>query len=96
MKRLVTLTFALGCVLAAPSGTSAAGDASGNATTATDLQITPSSGSTRRVRPAWSCSTEFFLRVVDAQLTFELGADGKATSVTLHQNGQNLPAKRIP
>ncbi len=50
----------------------------------------------QRARLFAASPTEFFLRVVDAQLTFELGADGKATSVTLHQNGQNLSAKRIP
>jgi D-alanyl-D-alanine-carboxypeptidase/D-alanyl-D-alanine-endopeptidase len=48
-----------------------------------------------RARLFAASPTEFFLRVVDAQLTFELGGDGKATAVTLHQNGQNLPAKRI-
>jgi len=31
--------------------------------------------------------TGFFLKIVDAQLTFETGADGKATAVVLHQNG---------
>ena len=38
--------------------------------------------------------TEFFYKVVDAQLTFEPGADGKAKRVTLHQNGRDLPADR--
>ncbi|MDG2530234.1 serine hydrolase [Caulobacter endophyticus] len=40
--------------------------------------------------------TAFFTRVVDAQLTFTIGADGRASSVTLHQNGQNTPAPRLP
>ena len=31
---------------------------------------------------------KFFLKVVDAQLTFDTDAQGKATQVTLHQNGQ--------
>ena len=39
---------------------------------------------------------EFFLKVVDAQITFETDSTGRATSLTLHQNGANLPAKRIP
>ncbi|PLR25238.1 serine hydrolase [Caulobacter zeae] len=39
--------------------------------------------------------TAFFTRVVDAQLTFTVGADGRASSVTLHQNGQNTPAPRL-
>ena len=38
---------------------------------------------------------EYFLRVVDAQLTFVTDANGVATSVILHQNGVDLPAKRI-
>jgi len=37
---------------------------------------------------------KFFLRVVDAQLTFDIDAAGKVTGVTLHQNGRNMPAKR--
>lgn len=38
---------------------------------------------------------EFFLKVVDAQLTFEIGADGRATGVVLHQNGQHPRAARV-
>lgn len=38
---------------------------------------------------------DFFLKVVDAQITFETDANGRATSLTLHQNGANVPAKRI-
>jgi hypothetical protein len=38
---------------------------------------------------------KFFLKVVDAQLTFDTDAQGKATQVTLHQNGQDMPAKRV-
>lgn len=39
--------------------------------------------------------TRFFLKVVDAQLTFEVGADGQVTSVTLHQNGKDMRAPRV-
>ena len=40
--------------------------------------------------------TEFFYKVVDAQLTFTPNKEGTATaSVTLHQNGQNIPGKKI-
>jgi CubicO group peptidase (beta-lactamase class C family) len=39
---------------------------------------------------------DFFLKVVDAQITFETDSSGRATSLTLHQNGANMPAKRIP
>lgn len=38
---------------------------------------------------------EFFLKVVDAQLTFEVGADGRATAAVLHQNGRDIRAGRI-
>jgi CubicO group peptidase (beta-lactamase class C family) len=37
----------------------------------------------------------FFLKVVDAQITFETDSTGRATSLTLHQNGADMPAKRI-
>ena len=39
-------------------------------------------------------STDFFLKELDAQVTFVLDAQGKAASLVLHQNGQNLPAKK--
>ena len=39
--------------------------------------------------------TQFFLKVVEAQLTFELGADGKASAVVLHQNGASPRAPRV-
>jgi CubicO group peptidase (beta-lactamase class C family) len=42
-----------------------------------------------------SSETEFFLKEVDAQLTFEVGSDGKATGLVLHQNGRDLPGKRV-
>jgi CubicO group peptidase (beta-lactamase class C family) len=38
--------------------------------------------------------TQFFLRAVDAQLTFNRDASGAVTGLTLHQNGQNLPGRR--
>ena len=36
---------------------------------------------------------EYFLKVVDAQITFDPDAEGKATGLVLHQNGRNMPAK---
>jgi serine-type D-Ala-D-Ala carboxypeptidase/endopeptidase len=38
---------------------------------------------------------DFFLTVVDAQLTFETDASGQAVAVVLHQNGANQRAPRI-
>jgi CubicO group peptidase (beta-lactamase class C family) len=39
--------------------------------------------------------TEFFLRVVDAQIVFDRGPDGRATRLILHQGGRQTPAPRI-
>lgn len=38
---------------------------------------------------------EFELRVVEARLQFQRGADGKVASVVLHQGGRAMPAPRI-
>jgi D-alanyl-D-alanine carboxypeptidase len=39
--------------------------------------------------------SRFFLKVVDAQVDFKRGPDGKATGLVFHQGGRNVPAKRI-
>lgn len=39
---------------------------------------------------------DYFLKAVDAQITFETDSQGRATGLVLHQNGMNQPAKRIP
>jgi CubicO group peptidase (beta-lactamase class C family) len=39
--------------------------------------------------------TEFFLKVVDAQITFVKDPDGKVNSLILHQGGANIPGKRV-
>ena len=38
---------------------------------------------------------KFFAMVVEAQVSFERGADGKIVALTLHQNGQNVRADRL-
>ncbi len=38
---------------------------------------------------------KFFAKLVDAQISFERGADGKIVALTLHQNGQNVRADRL-
>jgi CubicO group peptidase (beta-lactamase class C family) len=38
---------------------------------------------------------DYFLKVVDAQITFETESQGRATGLILHQNGLNQHAKRI-
>ena len=37
----------------------------------------------------------YFIKLVDAQITFEPGADGRAASLVLHQNNQDEIAPRI-
>lgn len=39
--------------------------------------------------------TKFFLRVVDAQLTFVKGPDGKVTHLILHQGGREVQGKKV-
>ncbi|MBK6407127.1 MAG: serine hydrolase [Holophagales bacterium] len=38
--------------------------------------------------------TEYFLKVVDARITFVKGADGKVNELVLRQGGREMPAKR--
>jgi CubicO group peptidase (beta-lactamase class C family) len=38
---------------------------------------------------------KFFAKLVDAQISFERGTDGKIAALTLHQNGQNVRADRL-
>lgn len=40
--------------------------------------------------------TEFFYRVVDAQITFVRDADGVVTGLVLHQNGRDLRFEKVP
>ena len=42
-----------------------------------------------------SSPTEFFNESIGGRIVFELGEDGKATSLTLFQGGQEMPAPRI-
>jgi CubicO group peptidase (beta-lactamase class C family) len=38
---------------------------------------------------------EFFLKVVEARVTFEKDASGKVTGMVLHQGGRDMPGKKI-
>lgn len=49
----------------------------------------------RPVRFFAESATEFFARIVDAQVSFVVGPDGRATSLVLHQNGSDIPMVRI-
>lgn len=42
-----------------------------------------------------SAETEFFYRIVDAQLSFELGPDGRAAALVLHQNKTDRRGLRL-
>ena len=39
--------------------------------------------------------TEFFYKVVDAQITFQKDTEGKVTQLILHQGGLDLPARKL-
>jgi hypothetical protein len=39
--------------------------------------------------------TEFFLKVVNARITFVKDASGAITQLVLHQGGRDMPAKKI-
>jgi CubicO group peptidase (beta-lactamase class C family) len=38
---------------------------------------------------------DFFFKVVDIQVTFEVDAQGRATGLIVHQGGANIPCKRL-
>jgi D-alanyl-D-alanine-carboxypeptidase/D-alanyl-D-alanine-endopeptidase len=38
---------------------------------------------------------DYFVKEVDAQITFVRDAQGAVTGLVLHQNGQNKPAKKV-
>jgi uncharacterized protein DUF3471/glyoxalase superfamily protein len=40
-------------------------------------------------------TTEFFAKVVNAQISFIMDTSGRAESLVLHQNGRDVPMKRI-
>jgi D-alanyl-D-alanine-carboxypeptidase/D-alanyl-D-alanine-endopeptidase len=42
-----------------------------------------------------SSERDYFLKVVDAHITFEVGTGGRATAAVLHQNGRDQRATRI-
>jgi serine-type D-Ala-D-Ala carboxypeptidase/endopeptidase len=39
---------------------------------------------------------DYFLKVVNAQISFETDGQGRATGLVLHQSGMNQPANRLP
>lgn len=53
----------------------------------------PTGQDTRRIWP--EAETEFFLKELDLQFSFIRGAQGVVTGLVLHQNGQNVPGKKV-
>jgi hypothetical protein len=39
--------------------------------------------------------TDFFLKEIDAQITFARDTQGAVTGLVLHQGGQNSPGKKV-
>jgi len=39
--------------------------------------------------------TKFFLKIIDAQITFIKNENGEIKEMILHQNGKDHPAKKI-
>jgi D-alanyl-D-alanine-carboxypeptidase/D-alanyl-D-alanine-endopeptidase len=56
------------------------------------LYLHPTNQPTLRLWPA--SETEFFLKEVDAQITFQRDAQGVVTGLVLHQNGQDMAAPK--
>ncbi len=48
-----------------------------------------------KVRLYPASDREYFLTVVEATVTFDVDAQGKTNQLTLHQNGNNVTAKRV-
>jgi CubicO group peptidase (beta-lactamase class C family) len=57
------------------------------------LYVQPTNQQTFRLWP--ESETEFFLKPVDAQVTFTRDAQGNVTGLVLHQGGQDSPAHKI-
>jgi serine-type D-Ala-D-Ala carboxypeptidase/endopeptidase len=56
------------------------------------LRATPTGQGTVRLWP--ESATAFFIREVDAQVTFDLAEDGTVTGLVLHQNGRQMPGRK--
>ena len=57
------------------------------------LQMQPTGGAKIKIFP--ESETEFFLRVVDAQITFVLDYSGEVTELIVHENGADQVVKRL-
>ncbi len=48
-----------------------------------------------RIRLHAESPTKFFVRGIDAQISFIVGPEGSVNELTLHQGGANIPGKRV-
>jgi hypothetical protein len=58
------------------------------------LWVHPTNQSVLRLWP--ESETSFFLKELDAQLSFVRDAQGVVTAAVLHQNGQDMTAPKVP
>jgi CubicO group peptidase (beta-lactamase class C family) len=64
------------------------------AVTAEDGQLFVQASGQDRFPAFAESDTKFFLKIVDAQISFELGPDGKVERLVLHQNGQDIEGRK--
>jgi hypothetical protein len=64
------------------------------AVTAEDGQLFIQASGQQRLEAFPESETKFFLRQVDAQISFERSEDGTVTGLVLHQNGQDIPGRK--
>jgi serine-type D-Ala-D-Ala carboxypeptidase/endopeptidase len=57
------------------------------------LRATPTRQGTVRLWP--ESATSFLIREVDAQVVFDVAANGAVRGLVLHQNGRQMPGRRI-
>jgi serine-type D-Ala-D-Ala carboxypeptidase/endopeptidase len=57
------------------------------------LRATPTGQGTVRLWP--ESATSFFIREVDAQIVFAVAGDGTVEGLVLHQNGRQVPGRRL-
>jgi hypothetical protein len=57
------------------------------------LYVHPTGQATLRLWP--ETETDFFLKEVDAQITFVRDAQGAVTELVFHQNGQSVSGKKV-
>jgi hypothetical protein len=62
--------------------------------TRTDKQLFAQATAQPQFKVFASADNEFYLKVVEASITFNKAEDGNIVSLTLHQGGQDMPAPK--